>query len=203
MYKTDNRTMSNRCVFKTYQFSLLIVRNPFQESEHYGKWLAVNESKNRGWWIPAGAVDEGETFAQAGHRECLEEAGIKVILKGLLRIDHSLRFRSVDQCRMRVIFYAEPESLEEAHNIKKVADSESLEARWVTIDDLHALAKESPGLRSNDLVYWATYLENGGHVFPLAMFGEEGELQTASHQSFPLLARSEGGSLGSSFVGNS
>ena len=41
---------------------MLIVRNPFKESPNYGKWLAVKETKNRGWWIPGGAVDCGETF---------------------------------------------------------------------------------------------------------------------------------------------
>jgi hypothetical protein len=68
--------------------------------------------------------------------------------------------------------YVEPESLKEAQNIKRLAGSESLEACWVMIDDLHALAKESPGLRGDELVAWATYLENGGHVFPLTIYLE-------------------------------
>ena len=41
-----------------------------------GKYLAVNESKNRGWWIPGGAVDAGGSFQIAAHRECMEEAGV-------------------------------------------------------------------------------------------------------------------------------
>ena len=48
---------SDRTCFKTYQFSLIIVRNPFKESPDYNKWLAVKETRNRGWWIPGGAVD--------------------------------------------------------------------------------------------------------------------------------------------------
>lgn len=51
-------------------------------------------------------------------------------LKGVLKIDHSVKG---NQGRMRVIFYAEPTSLEMSKMIKKVADSESEEARWVTI----------------------------------------------------------------------
>ena len=80
---------SKRTVFKTYQFGLVIVRNPFPDSPHYNKWLAVNESRNRGWWIPGGAVDFGESFKTAAIRECKEEAGIEVSLKGVLKVDHA------------------------------------------------------------------------------------------------------------------
>ena len=52
-------------------FALVICRNP-----KLGKYLVVNETKNRGWWIPGGAVDAGETFRTAAMRECIEEAGV-------------------------------------------------------------------------------------------------------------------------------
>ena len=45
---------------------------------------------------------------QAAVRECKEEAGIDVELKGILKIDHGVKG---DNGRMRVIFYAEPTSL--------------------------------------------------------------------------------------------
>ena len=93
--------MPNRTVFKTYQFALIICRDPAT-----GKFLAVNESKNRGWWIPGGAVDSGESFREAAHRECMEEAGVEIELKGIIKIDHYL-FEG-DGAKMRVIFYAEP-----------------------------------------------------------------------------------------------
>mmetsp|Transcript_76823 Transcript_76823/g.106291 ORF Transcript_76823/g.106291 Transcript_76823/m.106291 type:complete len:104 (+) Transcript_76823:47-358(+) len=96
---------NDRCVFGTYEFALCIVRNPFPNSKDYNKWLAVDESRDRGWWIPAGAVDYNESFEQAAHRECMEEAGIKINLKGVLKVDHS---PSGNSARMRVIYYAEP-----------------------------------------------------------------------------------------------
>ena len=96
-------------------FSLLIVRNPFKDSPHFGKYLAVNETRNRGWWIPGGAVDFNETFEDAALRECKEEAGIKVDLKGILRIDHGVEGKD---SRMRLIYYAEPKNLAEAYKNK-------------------------------------------------------------------------------------
>jgi 8-oxo-dGTP pyrophosphatase MutT (NUDIX family) len=56
-----------------------------------GKWLAVDESRNRGWWLPAGAVDAGENFVQAAHRETMEEAGIEINLLGILRVDYKVK----------------------------------------------------------------------------------------------------------------
>ena len=145
------------------------MRNPFKDSPYFGKYLAVNESRNRGWWIPGGAVDSGESFAAAAHRECVEEAGIDVDLKGILRVDHGV---NADNCRMRVIFYAEPKSLEEAHKFKTVADEESVEARWVTIDEINEIGHtDKNGLRGGELIDWASYLEKGGHIYPMEMFG--------------------------------
>ena len=63
----------DRTAFGIYGFALVICRNPVTK-----KWLAVHEWKNRGWWIPAGGVDAGETFDVAAIRETKEEAGIDV-----------------------------------------------------------------------------------------------------------------------------
>lgn len=95
---------SQRTVFKTYEFALIIVRHPGT-----GKFLAVNETRDRGWWIPGGAVDAGETFSMAAHRETKEEAGIDIEIMGVLRVEHGLM--GGDSARMRVIFYAEPRDL--------------------------------------------------------------------------------------------
>lgn len=47
---------TGRATFETIGFALVICRCPFPDSEFYNKWLAVNETENRGWWIPAGGV---------------------------------------------------------------------------------------------------------------------------------------------------
>lgn len=80
---------------------MVIVRN------FDGRFLAVNETRNRGWWIPGGAVDKGESFYDAAHRETWEEASIKINIKGVLRVEHSVE-PGGSNVRMRVIFFAEP-----------------------------------------------------------------------------------------------
>ena len=42
-----------RITFATDCYSVVVVRHPD------GRWLAVNETNNRGWWLPAGHVDRG------------------------------------------------------------------------------------------------------------------------------------------------
>ena len=69
---------------------MIVVRNPFKEHADYGKYCAVKESRNRGWWLPAGAVDAGEEPHIAALRECKEEAGIDIDLKGVLRVDYGV-----------------------------------------------------------------------------------------------------------------
>ena len=107
--------------------SLVICRNK------EGKWLTVKETDNRGWWLPGGLVDPPENFFEAGIRETIEEAGIHVILKGILRVEYDMSKKD-NYARMKVIFYAEPQ--DENEKPKTKADSESDEARWVTLDEL-------------------------------------------------------------------
>lgn len=81
--------------------SLVICRNK------EGKYLSVKESGGRGWWLPGGLVDPPETFQQAGIRETIEEAGVNVELKGILRIEYNIKAINNYE-RMKVVFYAEP-----------------------------------------------------------------------------------------------
>ncbi len=48
--------MSDRTPTPTWNFAVVIVRNA------EGKYLAVLETGNRGWWLPAGRVEPGETY---------------------------------------------------------------------------------------------------------------------------------------------
>merc|ERR1719420_1527806 len=92
---------SRRIKFSGFQFALVICRNP-----KTGLYLGVNDTRNRGWWMPGGSVAEGDTFFSTACRVCLEEAGIDVALQGILGIEHVLY--KTDRFKMRVIYYAEP-----------------------------------------------------------------------------------------------
>lgn len=67
--------------------------------------------------------------------------------------------------RYRVIFYGEPK--DENQKVKTIPDSESLEARWVSLPELQEL-----DLRGDDLLQWGKYLEKGGEIFPIDFFKE-------------------------------
>ena len=75
----------------------------------------------------------------AALRECREEAGIDVKLRGILKIDHGVKS---EIALMRVIFYAEPSSIEMCENLKSLPDDESQEAKWVTNNQLTQMKAE-------------------------------------------------------------
>ena len=126
----------------THNFSVLIVRNK------EGKYAGVDERKNRGWWLPAGYVDPGDSFYEAGVRETEEEAGLNVYIKGFLRFEHSPRFRFLGKNktgqlqaiakghgRMRAIFYGEPIDPNEKIKTWAEKDGESNGAMWFSVEE--------------------------------------------------------------------
>lgn len=78
---------------------MIVCRNPVS-----GKFLVVQEVNGK-WWIPGGRVEAPETFMEAGKRQCKEEAGVDVEIKGVLRMEHQIY---ADFVRLKSILYAEP-----------------------------------------------------------------------------------------------
>mmetsp|Transcript_16702 Transcript_16702/g.28401 ORF Transcript_16702/g.28401 Transcript_16702/m.28401 type:complete len:88 (+) Transcript_16702:310-573(+) len=70
---------------------------------------------------------------------------------------------------MRVIFFAEP--VDPDITPKQMADSESLEARWVTLEEFKQLGH----LRGNELLEFGSYIEKGGLISPLTTLNEDWE----------------------------
>ena len=68
---------------------------------------------------------------------------------------------------MRVIFFAEPKN--DKQKPKSVPDKESLEARWVTLDEF----KKIGDIRGNELLDWGKYIEDGGAIFPMGLLADE------------------------------
>lgn len=121
------------------------------------RFLLVHEREHgQKWYLPAGRVEKGETFQQAARRETLEESGIKVRLTGLVAVEHTPKMHG---SRFRVIFVGEP--LNPAA-IKTQPDQHTLEARWVTLNEL-----SNYELRSDEVFAHFQYVASGQPIFPL------------------------------------
>jgi phosphatase NudJ len=140
----------------TWCFALVVVRLGH-------RFLLVHERKHgQRWYLPAGRVEPGERFEQAAVRETLEEAGIAIALDGVLRIEHG---PSIDGARMRVLFVAHPI---DDRPPKRVPDDESLEAAWVTLDELARYP-----LRGREVSELFLRVAAGAPVYPLSILTEE------------------------------
>ena len=87
-YVSKEMSSVGRQTSQVTSFACAVIRNPYRESEHFNKYLAVEEAKGRGWWTVGGAVDSGESFEVAAMREAKEEANLEIELKGILRFMH-------------------------------------------------------------------------------------------------------------------
>ncbi len=146
-----------RAAIPTWCYALVVVR-----CGH--RFAVVQEAKGaREWYLPAGRVEPGESIAAGARRETLEEAGIRVALEGIIRVEHSASQRG--DARLRVIFVARP--LSDAP-LKEFADEHSLRARWVTRAALEELPTRSP-----EVARLFTYVERGGPIYPLSILAEE------------------------------
>ncbi len=128
------------------------------------RFLVVHEAKHgQRWYLPAGRVEPGETFFEAAARETLEETGVPVVVEGVLRVEHT---PSPDGARMRVFVLARPR---DDTPPRRTPDEHSLEARWVTLDELDALP-----LRGEEVREVFTYVARGAPVYPPGALTHEG-----------------------------
>ena len=120
-----------RTPIPTWFFVLVVVRQD-------DRFLLVHERKHgQQWYFPAGRVEPGESLAAAACRETWEEAGMRVQLDGVLRVEHQL---VPGGARVRVLYTARP--LDDAPP-KQQPDEESLGAAWVRLEDLAHLPLRS------------------------------------------------------------
>ena len=137
-------------------FSVVIVRKE-------NTFLIVQE-KDGSWYLPAGRVETGETFAQAAIRETLEESAIPVVLDGILRVEHLPR--ATGSSRMRVVFVGHPA---DDTPPKQVPDHDTLQARWVTLDELQGLPQ-----RGYELSQLFAHVATNPPLAPVDFIIEEG-----------------------------
>ena len=145
-----------RTPIPTWYFAMAVVRLGH-------RFLLTQERKYGGTWsLPGGRVEPGESLIDACLREVVEEAGVPVRLDGILRIEHT---PSGSGARVRVVFLATPR---DDTPPKAVADDESLQARWLTVEELAALP-----LRGSDLRALIESVVDGRPVYPLDILGRE------------------------------
>ncbi len=142
---------------RTWFIALVVVR-------HHDHFVLVHEKKNRGWYLPAGRVDPGESLEQGAKREVREEAGLEVELDGVIRFEFTPAFGERD-ARLRVVFVGHPVG----GRLKDTADHESLGAEWVRLADL-----DHYRLRSDEVRQLFEYVHDGRPVAPMSVLAMEG-----------------------------
>ena len=141
----------------TWHIALIVVH-------HQGHFVLVHEKKNRGWYLPAGRVDPGESLEEGARREVREESGLEVELDGIIRFEFTPAFAGRD-ARMRVIFLAHPVG----GALKTEPDHESMGAAWVTLDDLDRYPLRAPEVQT-----LFRYVAGGGPIAPMSVLTYEG-----------------------------
>jgi ADP-ribose pyrophosphatase YjhB (NUDIX family) len=153
----------------TYIFVLVVCQ---RESD--GKFLLVNEPAAWGWWLPGGRVEWGEGLRNAAQRETLEEAGIEIDIKGILKFEYS---SGPSRTRQRIIFFARP--VNEFAKPKCIPDYSSRGACWVSVDELERIP-----LRADEPKTWANHIIGGGTIHSMDLLSQEREESSKSDRYY-------------------
>ena len=118
-----------------------------------GEILMIRRTDNGNWALPGGAVDLGESVAQAAVRETLEESGIECAVTGIVGIYSDPR---------HVILYTSNGEVRQEFSIvltgrplggQPTRSSESSEVRWVPATEvLRYTMDHSMRIRINDFL---------------------------------------------------
>jgi ADP-ribose pyrophosphatase YjhB (NUDIX family) len=113
--------------------------------------LMIRRSDNDNWAVPGGAIDLGESVAQAAIRETKEESGIDCEITGLVGIysnpKHVILYTSNGEARQEfsIVLTAQP------LGGTPTPSDESKEVRWVSRPDVLDLTMDrSMRIRIND-----------------------------------------------------
>jgi 8-oxo-dGTP diphosphatase len=111
---------------------------------HEGRLLLVRRRDSGAWELPGGRVDVGETAADAAIRETAEEAGVQVVVTGLLGIftdpGHVIRSPSGEvRQQFAVLFRARA-----VGGVPRGDLHETSDAAWVSVAELARLPIAAP-----------------------------------------------------------
>lgn len=110
------------------------------------------------------ASGKGETLLEAAQRNTIEEAGISVIVEGILRVEHTVMPRG--NVRLRVIFVARPADKKPP---KSKPDEHTLCAGWYSMEELDQLS-----LRGEEVREIFQYMASGAPIYPTDLLSIEG-----------------------------
>jgi 8-oxo-dGTP pyrophosphatase MutT (NUDIX family) len=118
-----------------------------------GDLLLIRRTDNGNWALPGGAIDLGETVAQAAVRETLEETGIECEVTGIVGIysdpRHVILYTSDGEVRQEFSIVLTARTL----GGRPTPSSESSEVRWVPARDLGRYAMDrSMRIRISDFL---------------------------------------------------
>jgi ADP-ribose pyrophosphatase YjhB (NUDIX family) len=118
-----------------------------------GEILMIRRTDNDNWAVPGGAIDLGESVAQAAVRETREESGIECEISGIVGIysdpKHVLLYTSNGEVRQEfsIVLTARPLSGQ------PTPSSESSKVRWVSVDTVPEYTMDrSMRIRINDFL---------------------------------------------------
>jgi len=147
-----------RPAIPTWFFTLVVVRMGH-------RFLVVRENKHQQqWYLPTGRVEQGEELIYAARRATYEKTGISIVIEGIVRIEHT---PNESGSRVRFIFVARP--IDDTPP-KSTPDTHSLEAAWVSLDELRYLS-----LRGEEVRELFSYIADSGQIFPLDILAFEGQ----------------------------
>ena len=116
-----------------------------------GEILMIRRTDNDNWAVPGGAIDLGESVAQAAVRETREESGIECEITGIVGIysdpKHVILYTSNGEVRQEfsIVLTARPLSGQ------PTPSSESSEVRWVPVSEVREYTMDrSMRIRIND-----------------------------------------------------
>ncbi|GAA0946647.1 NUDIX domain-containing protein [Kribbella koreensis] len=122
-----------------------------------GELLMIRRSDNGNWAIPGGAIDLGESLAQAAMRETKEESGIDCEVIDVVGIytdpKHIILYTSNGEARQEFSIVVRAR----ATGGELTPSSESTEVRWISRSELPDLTMDRSMRRRIDY-----YLENPG-----------------------------------------
>ncbi|MEZ4523179.1 MAG: NUDIX domain-containing protein [Thermomicrobiales bacterium] len=126
-------------------------------TEYEGRFLLIEEDRGKPqghvWYFPSGALEAGETLAEAARREVREESGYEVEPIEVVAVDHGAFTGFEGLHWWRIVVSARLASTTSA----PVEEQDVTDIAWLTVDQIRDRA-----LRNDDAV-WLCDVSRRGH----------------------------------------